>query len=136
MAYICWSNTRATECWKRCSWRSSWANALITRTPDTFSSASAVNSAIRCWASCSAGRERRPYIHAITITNGTGESDSAASAGWSANIATAASAIVNTDCAMKISPYPRKNRTDCRSTVARDISCPVCWRSKNASSSD
>ncbi len=35
------------------------ANALITRIPETLSSASAVSSAIRCWTSCSAGRESR-----------------------------------------------------------------------------
>ena len=29
-------------------------------TPETFSSTSAVSSAIRCWTSWSAGRERRP----------------------------------------------------------------------------
>ena len=29
----------------------------------------------------------------------------------------------------KIRPKPRKKRTDCRSTVARDISWPVWWRS-------
>ena len=42
------------------SWRGSAANAFTTRTPETFSSTSAVSSAIRCWTSCSAGRERRP----------------------------------------------------------------------------
>src|SRR6266536_3457952 len=53
---IDWSNTRATEPRKRASWRCSRANAFTTRTPETFSSASAVSSAIRCWTSCSAGR--------------------------------------------------------------------------------
>ena len=42
------------------SWRGSAANAFTTRTPEMFSSTSAVTSAIRCWTSCSAGRERRP----------------------------------------------------------------------------
>ena len=36
------------------------ANAFTTRTPDTFSSTSAVSSAIRCWTSVRAGREIRP----------------------------------------------------------------------------
>jgi len=31
----------------------------VTRTPETFSSTSAVSSAMRCWTSCSDGRERR-----------------------------------------------------------------------------
>jgi hypothetical protein len=35
------SNIRATDLRKRVSWTCSRANALITRTPDTFSSASA-----------------------------------------------------------------------------------------------
>ena len=79
VAIICWSNTRRTEPRKRRSWRSSWAKALITRMPETFSSASAVSSAIRCWASCIAGRECLPYLWAISTTNGTGASDMAAS---------------------------------------------------------
>jgi len=37
-----------------------WANALTTRTPPTFSSASAVSSAIRCWTSWEAGRLSLP----------------------------------------------------------------------------
>ena len=55
-----WSNTRWALRRKRASWRSSRAKALTTRTPDTFSSASAVSSAMRCWTSCRAGREIRP----------------------------------------------------------------------------
>ena len=38
---------------------SSRANAFTIRIPETLSSASAVSSAIRCWTSCTAGRERR-----------------------------------------------------------------------------
>ena len=57
---IAWSNTRPTEWRKRASWRLSCANALTTRTPEMFSSASAVSSAIRCWTSCIAGRDWRP----------------------------------------------------------------------------
>ena len=54
-----WSKTRVTARWKRCSWCSSRAKALTMRIPEMFSSASAVSSAIRCWTSCSAGRETR-----------------------------------------------------------------------------
>ena len=35
------------------------ANAFTIRIPETLSSASAVSSAIRCWTSCTAGRESR-----------------------------------------------------------------------------
>jgi hypothetical protein len=55
---IDWRKTRPTCCSKRRRWRSSAANAFTTRTPETFSSTSAVSSAIRCWTSCNAGRER------------------------------------------------------------------------------
>jgi ABC-type multidrug transport system fused ATPase/permease subunit len=51
---------RATDPRKRSSWRGSAANAFTTRSPETFSSTAAVSSAIRCWTSCSAGRDRRP----------------------------------------------------------------------------
>ena len=54
-----WSKTRETARLKRCSWYSSRAKALTMRIPETFSSASAVSSAIRCWTSCRAGRETR-----------------------------------------------------------------------------
>ncbi len=77
---------------------------MTTRTPEMFSSTSAVTSAIRCWTSCSAGRERRPYMTATTTTNGTGISASAASPGDSQNIAIAASTIVSPDCRMNTSP--------------------------------
>jgi hypothetical protein len=60
VATIDWSKTRITVVSKRASWRGSAANAFTTRTPETFSSTSAVSSAIRCCTSCSAGRERRP----------------------------------------------------------------------------
>src|SRR5258707_15821591 len=54
-----WSKTRETARLKRRSWYSSRANALTMRIPETFSSASAVSSAIRCWTSCRAGRVTR-----------------------------------------------------------------------------
>ncbi len=54
-----WSKTRETARLKRRSWYSSRAKALTMRIPETFSSASAVSSAIRCWTSCWAGRETR-----------------------------------------------------------------------------
>ena len=89
---------------KRCSWRSSCANALTTRTPQMFSSASAVSSAIRCCTSCVAGRLRVPYRNATQTTNGVGASATAARRGSSAIITAAATRIVIADCAMKISP--------------------------------
>jgi hypothetical protein len=52
---IAWSNTRPTRALNLVSWRSSAAKDFTTRTPETFSSTSAVSSAIRCWTSCSAG---------------------------------------------------------------------------------
>ena len=104
MAVIDWSNTRPALSPKRASWRGSAAKALTTRTPETFSSTSAVSSAMRCWTSCRAGRERCPNRAAISTTNGTGISDSAASSGCSRNIATAASTIVRPLCVMKMSP--------------------------------
>jgi hypothetical protein len=42
---------------------------------------------------------------------------------------TAAPISVITFWKKKTRPYPRKKRTVWRSTVARDISCPVWWRS-------
>ena len=60
VATIAWLNTRPTVLRKRVSWRCSRANALTTRTPEMFSSASAVSSPIRCWVSWIAGRARRP----------------------------------------------------------------------------
>ena len=62
---------------------SSRANALTIRTPEIPSSASAVSSAIRCWTSCTAGRESRLKRAAVKTTNGTGSSASAASGGLS-----------------------------------------------------
>ncbi len=101
---IDWSNTRPTCARKRPSWRCSRANAFTTRTPLTFSSTSAVSSAIRCWTSCSAGRAIRPYRAATNTTTGTGASEIAASPGSVRNMATAASTIVSPDWSMKISP--------------------------------
>ncbi len=46
------------------------------------------------------------------------------------SIAMAESTMVSADCSMKMSPYPRKNRTEARSTVERDISWPVLLPSK------
>src|SRR5437764_1234259 len=63
---MAWSNTRATEWRKRPSCRSSCANALTTRTPEMFSSASAVSSAMRCCTSWSAGRDR-PDRQPVTV---------------------------------------------------------------------
>ena len=60
VATIDWSNTRATLCRKRSSWWDSRAKDLTTRTPEMFSSASAVSSPIRCWTSWIAGRALRP----------------------------------------------------------------------------
>ena len=60
VATIAWSKTRPTVLRKRSSWRCSRAKALTTRTPEMFSSASAVSSAMRCWVSWIAGRARRP----------------------------------------------------------------------------
>ena len=60
VATIDWSNTRATLWRKRCSWWGSRAKDLTTRTPEMFSSASAVSSAMRCWTSWMAGRARAP----------------------------------------------------------------------------
>ena len=54
-----------------------------------LSSASAVSSAIRCWTSWTAGRERRLNLAAAMTTNGTGSSASAASQGLIANITAA-----------------------------------------------
>ncbi len=50
--------------------------------------------------------------------------------GLMTSIAAADSTIVSADWIMKMSPYPRKNRTEARSTVERDISCPVRLPSK------
>jgi hypothetical protein len=86
------------------SWRASCANAFTTRTPATFSSASAVSSAIRCCTSCEAGRFFFPYTNATQITNGVGASVTAASPGFTAIITPAAIRIVSADCAMKMSP--------------------------------
>ena len=83
---------------------SSRANAFTIRIPETDSSASAVSSAIRCCTSWSAGRERRLNRIAVTTTNGTGSSASAASHGWIANITTDASSSVSAFWVRKISP--------------------------------
>ncbi len=98
--------SKTREIWrsKRRRCRASAANALTTRTPETFSSTSAVSSASRCWTSCSAGRERRPYRAATKTTNGTGARLIAASGGLTMNIATADSRIVSADWIMKTSP--------------------------------
>ena len=45
---------------KRSSWRCSRAKDFTTRTPEMFSSASAVSSPMRCWVSWIAGLARRP----------------------------------------------------------------------------
>ena len=83
---------------------SSRAKALTIRIPETLSSASAVSSAIRCWTSCSAGRESRLKRIAEATTNGTGRSASAASIGCIANITAAASSSVSAFWVRKISP--------------------------------
>ena len=76
----------------------SCANALTTRTPETFSSASAVSSAIRC---CTSWR-RRPVRAAVArtptqITNGIGASATSASTGLTTSITAAAITIVSAD---------------------------------------
>ena len=83
---------------------SSRANALTIRIPETLSSASAVSSAIRCWTSCTAGRESRLKRIAPSTTNGTGSSASAASQGLIANMTTLASMIVSAFWVRKMSP--------------------------------
>jgi hypothetical protein len=57
---IACENTRPTERSKFAYRRASCAKDFTTRTPPMSSSAFAVSSAIRCWTSCSAGRDRRP----------------------------------------------------------------------------
>ena len=83
---------------------SSRANAFTIRIPETLSSASAVSSAIRCWTSCTAGRESRLKRAAARTTNGTGSSASAASQGLIANMTMLASVIVSAFWVRKISP--------------------------------
>ncbi len=83
---------------------SSRANAFTIRIPDTDSSASAVSSAIRCWTSWSAGRERRLKRIAVTTTNGTGSSASAASPGWIANMTADARSSVSAFWVRKMRP--------------------------------
>jgi hypothetical protein len=74
------------------------------RIPETFSSASAVSSPIRCWTSCWAGREIWLYLVAARITNGAGISATSASSGLIAIITAAARVIVSRFWVMKISP--------------------------------
>ena len=83
---------------------SSRANAFTTRIPETLSSASAVSSPIRCWTSCTAGRESRLKRAAVRTTIGTGSSASAASQGLITNITALASTIVSAFWVRKISP--------------------------------
>ena len=71
----------------------------------------------------------------MAITSGTGARVISASDGFMKSIAIAASRIVSRFWTMKISLYPRKKRTDWRSTVALDISWPTCCPSKKPSSS-
>ena len=60
VATMAWLNTRPTLPRKRRSCSGSRANDFTTRTPEMFSSASAVSSAMRCCTSWIAGRARRP----------------------------------------------------------------------------
>ena len=129
------SNTLFTEFRNRSSMCRSRANALTILMPEMLSSAPAVTSPTRCCTSCSAGRFRRLYRVAVATRKGTGAKASSASTGSSTNIAVAAKRMVRALWLTQIRPYPRKNRIDCRSTVARDISWPVCCESKNPSSS-
>ena len=115
---------------KRSDCAPSWPNAFTTRMPAMLSSAVWVTSPTFCCTSTSTGCDRLLARAATSTSAGPISSASTVSGTLMNSSTTVTNTRVKACMNRKIRPYPRKNRTVCRSLVARDINWPTGMRSK------